>query len=100
VERRLDRLSSEYRDGGASPLEVKRVSSLKDDSQVAIVRSVLNSKCLLHKKIQEWVQCWKIKAFILKPLHMRNLGPWMRRRKHLGLWCLLGEEGLILAVRS
>jgi len=29
--------------------EVKRVSSLKDDSQVAIVRSVLNSKGLLHK---------------------------------------------------
>jgi len=48
----MDKWKDEWFRGGSSlgrGLEVKRVSSLKDDSQVAIVRSVLNSKCLLHK---------------------------------------------------
>ena len=48
----MDRWKDEWFRGGSSlgrGLEVKRVSSLKDDSQVAIMRSVLNSNCLLHK---------------------------------------------------
>ena len=55
---------NEWFRGGSSlgrGLEVKRVSSLKDDSQVAIVRSVLNSKCLLHKKFNSEYNAEKLR---------------------------------------
>jgi len=31
-------------------------------------------------------------VLVVKPLHMRNLGPWMRRRKHLAFDASLGKK--------
>ena len=85
----MDMWKEEWFRGGFSlgrGLEVKRVSSLKDDSQVAIVRSVLNSN-VYCTKIQECLQMSEILAFIWSHLHMRKESLWM-------------EWALILALRS
>ena len=65
----MDRWKDEWFRGGSGlgrGLEVKRVSSLKDDSQVAIVRSVLNSKCLLHTNSRVSTNEWNF-GFYMKP---------------------------------
>ena len=80
-------------------LEAKRVSTLKNDSQVAIVRSVLNSVASIAQKFKSVTNEW-IFGFYMKPFTHEKGDPLDGVGLNLGHWWRLGEEGNVTPLGS